>query len=223
MSIRIIPMHFSCSLSKPTFQITNSIWNGSNGNSITTLFYTILQSAISNGKIYGVKETRCMHMDKIITIRTFYMKQNFLKKLRNSKLKKVGKSLLSCFLLNFALIQNKLFQFRITKGEASRIHKIVESSCIYEEYFLLLHAHSFSLKTIAKTPDKLNRIEIQVYGISFIWFLSVHENKEKSPKSAITQNLLNSTLSVYSFTTVALNVQNVKNLSRMKCFKHFIE
>lgn len=76
VSIRIIPMHFSCSLSKPTFQITNSIWNGSNGNSITTLFYTILQSAISNGKIYGVKETRCMHMDKIITIRTFYMKQN---------------------------------------------------------------------------------------------------------------------------------------------------
>lgn len=73
------------------------------------------------------------------------------------------------------------------------------------------------------TPDKLNRIEIQVYGISFIWFLSVHENKERSPKSAITQNPLNYTLSVYSFTTVALNVQNVKNLSRMKCFKHFIE
>lgn len=151
MSIRIIPMHFSCSLSKPTFQITNSIWNGSNGNSITTLFYTILQSAISNGKIYGVKETRCMHMDKIITIRTFYMKQKFKKKLRNSKLKKVGKSLLSCFLLNFALIQNKLFQFRITNAkrpEYTRLSKALAFTKNIFYYYTLIPFHSKQLQKL---------------------------------------------------------------------------
>lgn len=47
-------------------------------------------------------------------------------------------------------------------------------------------------------------MELVLFGS--YWFM---RTKKEVQTSAITQNLLNSTLSAYSFTTVALNVQNV--------------